>query len=546
MGSVYAEISAALVALYTGSTPVWRDQGFVDTISGAPIGGGLLSMPAITNGVPSAIDFSAGAGWTQFGGVTNTPGYAISPDAPVVDATQLLSAGAGSHAVYYLTSGLRTISAWYRYDTAPTFEGQFITGPSTSVGLPPPSPFTQAWQRGRFENTNINTLFGLTAAGHVVSGAGATIYWGAQAITGAPGIYYDLPLVIGTAGPATYQVGAPDLARVIYNGRLDFELDFSSIIVLWANLPDFDFWSADTPDGIASLSWDSSAKSIVLTVRGSVALTMISTHVSTVDYDQHASVRAVYDPVTGVSMIRQTVNGCVSYVIGSASGSPLASCTSMWLGSHLGASSVMPALLLGYAARTHVEAILPTIIMLGDSLPGSSSNESTIGSRLLPLSQWGLPATVVSLAVGGAKCADQLATWLASPYRFSTTITHIGIQCATNDVGTGSDASTALEALAVLVAQVRADQPTAQIVLGNIAPLAAFASVITAVNADLALGGGSVVQGQSSVLDLYALVNDPGNPGHILAIYAYPGDAVHVNRAGKVVWGNAYRAAFGL
>lgn len=176
-------------------------------------------------------------------------------------------------------------------------------------------------------------------------------------------------------------------------------------------------------------------------------------------------------------------------------------------------------------------AMLPQVYLLGDSL-----SHITYGGHF-NLKIGNTEYVVVDKAVGGNKIAD-IASRLDAD-ALDQNAGAIVFWCGTNDIAAGDNATVIEAGLANLYS--RAHDAGALVVAATITPRdsanATQQTAIDAVNAWI-LGPPANVD---YAVDLYSVIEDPGNPDHILP--AYNSDGIHLNSVGYTVVANTIAAS---
>jgi lysophospholipase L1-like esterase len=141
-----------------------------------------------------------------------------------------------------------------------------------------------------------------------------------------------------------------------------------------------------------------------------------------------------------------------------------------------------------------------------------------------------------NFAIGGKDVNDQLMRyrWDASLYPYPIVCVMIG----TNDLNGGTDYREAFRNLQQFVVEIEA--AGARAIIGTIIPLESSAATRAATLSYNALIRATFPA--ADVVDCYAAINDPGNPGYMAAAYAV-GDGLHINLAGHQALAPLWSAA---
>ncbi len=543
-GSLYLASSATTARAAAAGDACYEDRG-----DGA--GGGVWTFPSATNDAPNVLDFRTSAGWTHFGSPTVTTDAGVAPDGTSAQSVQD-TAGASQRNVFAsVSNAVRCASLWY-YDSPtdpPSAPARIFRQSTTGENLPSAS----AWTRYEtiFSGNAQNTIGFSPADPSVAASTGTLFAWGAQSVTGV----HALPLLAtGSSASVTQQLSVTKARAMIAGGKLGVEVGYipsalaGGLASGWARETDGYLWSAETPDGLASLRYVAASKSLVLAVRGADVLTAT---IQPGETDRVARVLAWYDPIGDTCGIRQAVNGAVfNDATTTTTGGALAKPTSFYLGSNVG-SDIFAARWTFVRPATATVAT-PEIVLIGDSIVGSISQTWTASAGYLYTQEEAKArAGVRCLAIAGHTIAQQKTALLAMTTRERSAVRGVVIQVGVNDIDAGSSSATVIAALQDLVTTCASRFPGASILLAKITPCDAYLSagestIRAAVNVATGGGGGSPITGADAVITSIADVggahtlND--GAGNLAAAYN-SGDNLHPNKSGRQRIAAGFRAA---
>ena len=571
-GAIYPQTGAAAVTQIVGGStdPVYENRG----ATADPYGGGVWCFPSTINLAPSPFDFSTSGGWTIQGTMTETASGITAPDGTTnaQKVYQTTTSYADAHFTIPSTPSPLQYSCWYRWDAtnpppAPPYpaltRGAFT--PFTAGILPSAGTWTRA---SVLFAGGTSTAVGLTPSGSsatgaaVNTGAGAIEAWGFQATNGV----HDLPLLSGTASAAKTLDAARSALLIDKDGNLDFEVTFQTSTSWLSESGTAYLWSATTADGLMSLratvATSLNVPAFVLTVRGvdvldtSVGAPGVSGQFHESQPGEPFTVRAWYNLTAGVSGIRLSVAGLyLPDSTSSAAGTVLAAPSQVYLGTNLGSAAAAfsgrmkpyrrPAALAAAPAQAQVEGI-----MIGDSIvspTGTAGGPADgVGSYVYTqgaAGEWTTRAGIGDLARPLDKIAGQVPAWWSNPinqWHQAAYIKWFFVQVGINDVLASRTAAQIITDLQAAVTTLKADCPTAKIVLATMLPARSYQgmnpamyAVWQAVNVAIVGGGATPITGASAILDT-AATGSPWNDGSDnLALAVDSGDHLHTNTLGR-------------
>lgn len=570
-GTIYAQTSASVVASIALSG--WENRGDI-------AGGGVWMIPSTTNLAPNPFDFRTSAGWTAAAGsITNSVSSVVAPDGSFCQKLlQPTTTYAEVNKTVSTTNAPVTFSVWYKWDatTPPTTQfaaftrGTFIPGP-TNLRLPNVGTLTRSTSVTQGAQT---TAVGITPAGANSAGSaanadsGAIEAWGYSATNGV----HDIPIVNGTASISQTLDQAHSKAIIDSGGNLELRVDFglSTSTGSWnGETADFYLWSATTSEGLMAVRWTYNSPnnigSWVLTVRGIDVLT-----VSDPSYlfsnpsipgqfnGQWSSILVYYNISSGVCGIRIGVNGCVVQdATTSTTGSALIAPTTVYLGTNLGSSTNALVGRLRYIQRplTRV-ASAPEFVIIGDSIMSSfvfgTVTLPPVGASIYTIAESYTRPGIGNLARSGYQTNSQQTLWTASTWKSLASVKAVLIQVGVNDLTTGNQTAAQTAArIQTLINTVKADQPTAKIILAQLTPSKTWlttnfgASYYTrwqVLNTDIAGTGPNPITGADSII-MHDNTSALNNGSDDLVTTLGVGDGVHTNAAGRAVNAAEFRTA---
>ena len=306
----------------------------------------------------------------------------------------------------------------------------------------------------------------------------------------------------GFIGGTTFSLQNP--GNVVVNGEFDFEFQFipgwrECLMQVGPSNPHgggnpawngTHYFAGETPDGEISFRYDDSIPGGAwkLVVRGVEVLSMSSSNSAGMfaNSDQLVTVRVWYKPLTtGQCGVRFTVNGAFHPATTAAAAGPALSPPTSFYLMHIPFANPlvtqpwqMPGMLTGSLkvlppGTSDADPSVPGMIVhLGDSLIRSNGRYVATPSYTwtgLESSQGGAPPVAV-LALGGATLAGQLATWIASPYRGDPNVAAVVIEGGINDIILNRSSAQILADYQAIIADVAANNPTAKIIVTQVAP----------------------------------------------------------------------------
>jgi hypothetical protein len=344
-------------------------------------------------------------------------------------------------------------------------------------------------------------------------------------------------------------------ATVVDGGDFDVEGAFHAYTGSYnGGLSPFTAFIADTPEGELSLKFD--GIQWFLKVRGVAVLDntpQLEGVAANLGWRAGDDVkwRTWYRPSIGQAGIRIWVNGVQGRDI-----------TTTTTGGALAAPTSAVAFADTFTAHGLADvptAFTPEFVLVGDSTSASWVENGigdgcvmTLAHKLYTVIQRATRPGIGTIAVQGATAEDQLTSWLASAWRHQTGIKAFLVQVGINNLGLyGQDAPTAAGHIQSLVNQLRADQPSAKIVIAEMIPIrgwtvatwptdgGAHFATWQAINADIMGTGANPITGVDVRLSASESLLDDGT-GDMIAAYKF-GDGIHQNNLARDLVGGVYR-----